>query len=187
MAAEIAIEYWADRMRDHGIPTLIIQMTLLAIADALAPPIICDQTSTRSQIRRSVDRAVDRWTACRWLFNDYEDEYNFASVCNAAGFDVRHARETIISMWMEGVTVPAFHGGPRPNRRILTGSSLEGDNSDWRKVMAANGSDKGATGKATKANPMGGVGTNVKFSNTVVDNAGKAGSYSIRGGGKKGK
>jgi len=96
---------WADKLEQVGLPKWVMNMTVLAINDFLEP--LPEPTLESKQGRwRLRERDLDRWTAHRWLFNDYTDEFNFAAVCAVLGIDCRNARHRILMLRSVGFSVP---------------------------------------------------------------------------------
>ena len=98
---------WGDRLEQLGLPGWVMNMTLLAIADFLEPvPTFTKDTAlNRWKLRHAEE---NRWTAHRWIFNDYDDEFNFAAVCRILGVNPRVARMRILMLRSEGYSLPGY-------------------------------------------------------------------------------
>ncbi|HUT60045.1 MAG TPA: hypothetical protein VNA25_19540 [Phycisphaerae bacterium] len=92
---------WASRLEDLGLPGWIMNMTVLAVSDFLEP-LPKKRSATRRGRWKRRQRELDRWSAHRWLFNDYPDEFNFSAVCRILGLDPKAARMKILMLRNEG-------------------------------------------------------------------------------------
>lgn len=96
---------WVERLDDLGLPRWIMNMTLLAISDFLEPPVVVPPGPKQARWV-AMGKLEDRWSAHRWIFNNYEDEFNFAAVCRIFGKDPRMIRNHLLILRNAGIRFP---------------------------------------------------------------------------------